>query len=91
MKEEQVATVRGEAVIRLNKYRVGIYKVASTRVPSTCRSTGLNVNAPCTDQLLYSIRQRKLVDVKSIILTNMLRRSTAPHINKYSFHRKKKD
>jgi hypothetical protein len=50
------------------------------------RSTGHNINGLNINELQIncSIGQQKLVDVWSIIPTNMLLRSTAPHINKYS-------
>ncbi len=50
------------------------------------RSTRHNINGPNINELQIncSIDQRKPLDVQSIILTNMLLRSTAPHINKYS-------
>jgi hypothetical protein len=50
------------------------------------RSTGHFINGPNINELEIncSIDQQNPVDVLSIILTNMLLRSTAPHINKYS-------
>ncbi len=52
---------------------------------SLYRSTGQNINGPNINELQIncSIGQQKPVDVWSIILTNMLLRSTAPHVNKY--------
>jgi hypothetical protein len=46
--------------------------------PTGYNINGLNIRAP---QINCSIHQRKLVDVKSIILTNMLLRSTAPQLH----------
>ncbi len=49
--------------------------------PRWCIEHYTNKYAP---QINCSIDQHNPVDVQSIILTNMLLRSTAPHINKYS-------
>ncbi len=62
-----------------------IYERTAKRGP-LYRSTGQNINGPNINELQIncSTGQQKPVDVQSIILTNMLLRSTAPHVNKYS-------